>query len=72
MKRQEFGGDTVQLATRIPKRLHVRVRVDAIDRRQTMAEYVEEALRDHLAECQGTKRAGKATTKAPGSAPSAA
>jgi hypothetical protein len=70
--RQEFSDETVQLATRIPKPLHVRVRVDAIDRGETLAEWIGDALRAHLARSQGKKRAGKATTPAAGSAPSAA
>lgn len=56
MKQREFSDDTVQLATRIPKALHIRVRLDAIDKHQTVAEWVGEALVDHLAECQGKKR----------------
>jgi hypothetical protein len=56
---REFSADTVQLATRIPKRLHVRVRVDALDRGVTLAEWVGSALVEHLARCQGKKRAGK-------------
>ena len=72
MKAQEYDGSMVQLATRIPKPLHVRVRVDAIDRGETLAEWIGDALRAHLARCRGKKRAGKAATAAAGSAPSAA
>jgi hypothetical protein len=72
MKAQEFDGSMVQLATRIPKALHVRVRVDAIDKGHTMAEWVSTALREHLDRCQGKKRPAKGAKSAAGSAPSAA
>lgn len=72
MKQREFTDDTVQLATRVPKQLHVRVRINAIDTGRTMQEWVGDALREHLDACQGKKRAGKAAKAANGSAPSAA
>lgn len=59
MKQQEFSNATVQLATRIPKGLHLRVRVHALDVGRTMADFVGEALTEHLARCRGKKPAGK-------------
>lgn len=57
--RQEFGGDMVQLATRIPKGLHLRVRVHALDVGRTMADWVGEALSEHLARSRKASRRGK-------------
>lgn len=71
MKQQEFSSETVQLATRIPKPLHVRVRVNAIDRGETLSEWIGDALRAHLARCR-KKRHEKPTKTAAGSAPDAA
>ena len=45
---REFAGDTVQLATRVPRSLHLQVRVDAIDAGITVAEWVSDALEAHL------------------------
>jgi len=52
MTRQEYRDDTVQLATRIPKMLHVRVRVHALDVGRTMADFVSEALTEYLNDCR--------------------
>jgi predicted HicB family RNase H-like nuclease len=68
----EFSPDTVQLATRIPKALHVRIRVDALDRGVTLAEWVGDALSSHLETCTGKKRSRKPAKGAEGSTTSAA
>jgi hypothetical protein len=68
---REFPSDTVQLATRIPKALHLRVRVTALDQGVTLAEWVGSALREHLDQCQPKKRPGK-VTKAGTAGPDAA
>lgn len=59
MNRQEFSGQTVQLATRIPKGLHLRVRVHALDVGRTMADFVGEALTEHLARCRKAAKRAK-------------
>ena len=59
LKRQEFIAGTVQLATRIPKGLHLRVRVHALDVGRTMADFVGEALTEHLDRCQGNRKGSK-------------
>lgn len=53
---QEFSSDTVQLATRIPKSLHIRMRVTALDEGVTVAEWVKGALVEHLERCRGGKK----------------
>jgi predicted HicB family RNase H-like nuclease len=63
MRRQEFNDGTVQLATRIPKQLHVRVRVHAIDSGMTLAEWIHEALTDHLKTCKREARRGPVTAE---------
>lgn len=69
MRRIEYGSGenaTVQLATRVPHMLHVRVRVNAIDSGVTMSEWVEDALEAHLARCKHRGRSGARTApKAP-------
>jgi hypothetical protein len=45
---REFDNDTVQLAVRVPRALHLQVRVDAIDAGITVAEWVSDALEAHL------------------------
>ena len=52
------GDNTVQLATRVPKALHLRARREAILTEVTLAEWVEDALRAHLA--RGQRQAQKA------------
>lgn len=69
---KEFSPDTVQLATRVPKALHIRVRVTALDQGVTLAEWVGSALREHLDQCQGKKRAGKRGKAAEGAPKDAA
>lgn len=65
MTRQEYRDDTVQLATRIPKMLHVRVRVHALDVGRTMADFVSEALTEYLNDCRkGSKRAKESPSDA--------
>jgi predicted HicB family RNase H-like nuclease len=49
---REFDDDTVQLAVRVPRALHLQVRVDAIDAGITVAEWVSDALEAHLRRCQ--------------------
>ena len=70
--RAEYSDETVQLATRIPKALHVRIRVDALNAGVTLAEWVGDALSSHLESCTGKKRSGKPAKAAEGSATSAA
>jgi hypothetical protein len=70
--RAEFSDETVQLATRIPKALHVRLRVDALDRGVTVAAWVGDALVSHLESCTGKKRPRKAPKPAEGATGSAA
>jgi len=63
---REFSADTVQLATRIPKSLHVRVRVAALDAGVTLAEWLDDALTAHLARTKRARRnqSGTATKRA--------
>jgi predicted HicB family RNase H-like nuclease len=61
---KEFDSETVQLATRIPKHLHVRVRVRAIDEGVTLAEWLVDALTTHLEAC---RRAARKTARKEGS-----
>jgi len=63
LKQQDFRSGTVQLATRIPKGLHLRVRVHALDVGRTMADFVGEALTEHLDRCQGKRGRGSKRTK---------
>jgi hypothetical protein len=50
---REFDADSVQLATRVPRALHVRVRVSCIDSGVTLSEWINDALVTHLARCKG-------------------
>jgi len=60
-QRQEFNSDTVQLATRVPKSLHVRVRVAALDAGITLAEWIGDALATHLAQSTRGRRTRSVT-----------
>jgi len=53
---REFDPDSVQLATRVPRKLHVRVRVNCIDTGVTLAEWIHDALRSHLDRCKREDR----------------
>jgi len=53
---REFNPDTVQMATRVPRSLHVRVRIHAIDSGLTLAEWINDALRTHLDRCRRKDR----------------
>ena len=65
LKQQDFGSATVQLATRIPKGLHLRLRVHALDVGRTVADFVGEALTEHLDRCRkGSKRTQKSPSDA--------
>jgi len=46
---REFTSDTVQLATRVPKALHTRVRLAALEDGSTLQEWLNDALEAHLA-----------------------
>jgi len=59
LKQQEFPTGTVQLATRIPKGLHLRLRVHALDVGRTVADFVGEALTEHLNRCRKAAKRGK-------------
>jgi hypothetical protein len=65
---QEYRGEVVQLATRIPQPLHRAIRVRAIEESRPLGEFVSEALAEHLARLQGhpmpTPQPGKLTTLA--------
>jgi hypothetical protein len=50
---QEYRGDVVQLATRIPQALHRAIRLRAIEEERPLAEFVGEALTEHLARLHG-------------------
>jgi hypothetical protein len=49
----------VQLATRIPKRLHRELRLHCVNADVTVMDFVVEALREKLAKAGGRKRAGR-------------
>jgi len=49
------GKGTVQLATRIPRSLHKRLRLAAFESEATLSEWVTEALVAHLERCTGRK-----------------
>ena len=49
VKAKEYGDKSIQLATRITRDLHKRVRLAAFDAEVTMAEWVSDALATHLA-----------------------
>ena len=53
---KEFDPESVQLATRVPRALHVRVRVNAIDSGVTLAEWILDALTTHLERCKREDR----------------
>ena len=67
---REFDPGSVQLATRVPRKLHVRVRVNCIDTGVTLAEWIHDALRSHLDRCKREDR--KAARMAGKGGPSAA
>ena len=48
----EFSGDRVQLATRIPQRLHRALRLHVIEDDTSIMVFVNEALTEHLARCR--------------------
>jgi hypothetical protein len=62
---QEYRGEVVQLATRIPQALHRAIRVRAIEESRPLGEFVSEALAEHLARIHGrpapTPQPGKLT-----------
>jgi HicB family len=45
-------GDTIQLASRIPKRLHRAATLQAIEEERPLQEFIAEALAEHLERCQ--------------------
>jgi len=61
---REFSSDTAQLASRIPKALHRRVKLAAIESGETLSAWLTDALAAHLARVT-QKRAGSAS-KPPG------
>jgi hypothetical protein len=62
---QEYRGEVVQLATRIPQPLHRAIRLRAIEESRPLGEFVSEALAEHLARLLGqpapVPRPGKLT-----------
>jgi len=46
---REFTSDTTQLATRVPKALHTRVRLAALEDGITLQQWLNDALEAHLA-----------------------
>ena len=54
MPRVEFRNDLVQLATRIPVRLHRAVRLAAIEEGSRVCDWVADALTTHLRQVAGT------------------
>ncbi|HSS55516.1 MAG TPA: hypothetical protein VLK79_12790 [Gaiellales bacterium] len=57
MKRKLGIGETIQLATRIPKALHREAMILAVTEDRPLQEIMTEALTEHLERCRGTKRA---------------
>ena len=53
MPRVEFDGSIVQIATRIPRRLHHAIKLAAIDDEVTVTEWVADALATYLRRCCG-------------------
>lgn len=47
--------DSVQLATRIPKRLHRELKLDCIAAEVTLEAWITDALEAHLARCRGPR-----------------
>jgi HicB family len=50
-------GNMIQLASRIPKRLHREAMLAAIEEERPLQEWIAEALAEHLERCQHPKRA---------------
>jgi hypothetical protein len=48
-------GDMVQLATRIPQRLHRAARLRAVEEERPLGALVAEALSEHLTRCQAAR-----------------
>ena len=51
----------VQLATRVPKSLHTRIRVDAVEHEMTLSAWITAALVAHLKRAQAQKTSVPAT-----------
>ena len=49
--------EAVQLVTRVPRTLHREIRLDAIEREQTLSQWITEALGAHLERCKRPKPA---------------
>jgi len=49
MARAEFTSETVQIATRVPRELHTRVRLAALEDGSTLQDWLCDALEAHLA-----------------------
>jgi hypothetical protein len=64
-------GDLVQLATRIPQRLHRAARLRAVEEERPLGALVAEALTEHLVRCRGTDRHENAPGRSKGRALSA-
>jgi predicted HicB family RNase H-like nuclease len=52
MMQKRTPGDLVQLATRIPQRLHRAARLRAVEEERPLGTLVAEALTEHLARCR--------------------
>jgi hypothetical protein len=47
--------ECVQLATRIPKRLHRALKLECIDHEETVQDWILDALETHLVRCRGPR-----------------
>jgi predicted HicB family RNase H-like nuclease len=48
--------DWVQLATRIPKRLHRAMKLECVTREESLQAWLLDALEAHLARCRGARQ----------------
>jgi hypothetical protein len=55
MMQKRTPGDLVQLATRIPQRLHRAARLRAVEEERPLGTLVAEALSEHLVRCQAAQ-----------------
>jgi hypothetical protein len=57
MTKRIWAGDTIQLATLVPKDLHRAAMIAAIEEDRTLQKWIAEALAEHLQRCQRPTRA---------------
>jgi hypothetical protein len=65
MMQKRTPGDLVQLATRIPQRLHRAARLRAVEEQRPLGTLVAEALTEHLARCRHGTDSRKVTATRP-------